>query len=91
MEKTTTLCDLCGKEDSFRMRKYTFYVGQEFDGYDGYDRYYGAFEDIVLCRKCQARLVKALHGKGNIKSVMYGEFPPSNARSAVKQTKGEVK
>ena len=66
-------CDLCGAEWDKRyvnpgFRKYHFWVGEVFDGYD---RYEDDHESILLCKKCQARIAKALHGKGRIKFDMF--------------------
>lgn len=71
-------CDLCGAVWDRRyanpgFRSYAFWVGEVFDGYD---RWEDDHESILLCKRCQAKIAKALHGKGKIR---FGMFTQSMA------------
>ena len=76
-ERRVAVCDLCGDAEDPKFssraqgfRTYPFFVGEVFDGYDRYEE---SVEKIVLCKKCQARVAKALHGKGKIAFDMFKE------------------
>jgi hypothetical protein len=84
-EFKSTTCDLCGKVWDHRysnpgFRKYTFHVGEV---HDGYDRWENDEEFIVLCSKCQARVAKSLHGRGNIKFDMFRPDRAQNCSPAI--------
>ena len=68
-------CDLCGVSWDKRFvnpgfKVYSFWVGEV---HDGCDRWEDDYEAILLCQKCQARVAKALNGKGKIDEALPGE------------------